>query len=140
MDEVRASAPKDPGDQAPGLRHCLRCGGERMEPGDLNTLGGMFFHPANSTFSTLMPNVLQIRAFLCLDFGSLELVRNVKKAETLVGGGDPKQRQSSRVLPHVAAERVWSRTEGRTCGTSEEGEGNSRQSGRGASSTLLSSI
>jgi len=84
-----SQVPKDPGEPPPGSRRCLRCGGERMEPGGLHTLGGLAFHPANSTFWTLTPNV-EIQAFLCLDCGNLELVGDVKKAEALVGRGNPK--------------------------------------------------
>jgi hypothetical protein len=60
-----------------------------MEPGGLQSRGGVSFHPANSTFWTLQPNVA-IQAFLCLDCGNLELVGDVKKAEALVGEGEPK--------------------------------------------------
>jgi hypothetical protein len=60
-----------------------------MEPGGLNTYRGVSFYPANSTFWTLSPNVA-IQAFLCLDCGHLELFGDVKRAEALVGEGDPK--------------------------------------------------
>lgn len=38
---------------------------------------------------TLTPNV-KVQAFLCLDCGNIELVGDVKKAEALVGGSNPK--------------------------------------------------
>ena len=87
--EITSQAPKDPGEPPPGSRRCLRCSGERMEPGGLHTLGGLSFRPVHSTFWTLQPNVA-IRAFLCLDCGNLELVGDVKKAAALVGEGKPK--------------------------------------------------
>jgi hypothetical protein len=81
--------PNDPGEPPPGSRRCLRCGGGRIEPGALAARGGLSFYPANSTFWTLTPNV-EVRALLCLDCGSVELTGDVKKAEALVGRGDPK--------------------------------------------------
>lgn len=83
---ITSQVPKDPGEPPPGSRRCLRCSGERMEPGGLHTVGGLSFRPANSTFWTLQPNVA-LQAFLCLDCGNVELVGDVKKAEALVGRG-----------------------------------------------------
>jgi hypothetical protein len=85
---IPSQVSKDPGEPPPGSRRCLRCGGERMEPGGLHTIGGLSFYPANSTFWTLSPTVA-IQAFLCLDCGHLELVGDVKKAEALVGRDKP---------------------------------------------------
>lgn len=86
--EITTQVADDAGEPVPESRRCLRCGGERMEPGGLATIGGLAFHPANSTFWTLQPNVA-IQAFLCLDCGTLELVGDVKKAEALVGRATP---------------------------------------------------
>jgi hypothetical protein len=88
--EITSQAPNDAGEPPPGSRRCLRCSGERMEPGGVQARGGLSFHPANSTFWTLWPNVA-IQAFLCLDCGHLELVGDVKRAEALVGQGKPKE-------------------------------------------------
>jgi hypothetical protein len=60
-----------------------------MEPGGIQSFGGLDFRPANSTFWTLQPNVA-IQAFLCLDCGTVELVGDVKKAEALVGRAKPE--------------------------------------------------
>jgi hypothetical protein len=87
--EIPSQVPQDPGEPPPAARCCLRCGGERLEPGSLAARGGLSFYPANSTFWTLSPSVA-IQAFLCLDCGNLELVGDVRKAESLVGRGDPK--------------------------------------------------
>src|SRR5262245_42717206 len=78
--EIPTQGPKGAGEPPAGSRRCLRCGGERREPGGLATLGGLSFYPANSTFWTLSPNVA-IQAFLCLDCGNIELVGDVKRAE-----------------------------------------------------------
>jgi hypothetical protein len=86
--EMTSEVPKDPGELPSGSRQCLRCGGERLEPGSLAAHGGLSFFPANATFWTLTPNVA-IQAFLCLDCGNVELVGDVKKAEALVGQGKP---------------------------------------------------
>jgi len=84
-----SQVPKDPGELPSGSRRCLGCGGERMEPGGLHTVGGLSFRPANSTFWTLTPNV-EMQAFLCLDCGNVELVGDLKKAEALVGRSNQK--------------------------------------------------
>jgi hypothetical protein len=88
--DITSQVPNDPGEPPSGSWRCLRCNGERMEPGGLQARVGLSFHPANSTFWTLQPNV-QIRAFLCLDCGHMELVGDVQRAEALVGQGKPKQ-------------------------------------------------
>jgi hypothetical protein len=87
--EITSQVPEDPGEPLPSSWRCLRCGGERLEPGGLQGRGGLSFHPANCTFWTLTPNV-KVQAFLCLDCGNIELVGDVKKAEALVGGSNPK--------------------------------------------------
>jgi hypothetical protein len=88
-DAITSQVPQDPGEPPPESRRCLRCGGERLEPGSLAGRVGLSFYPANSTFWTLSPTVA-IQAFLCLDCGNIELVGDVKKAESLVGRGNPK--------------------------------------------------
>jgi hypothetical protein len=85
--EIASQVPNDPGEPL-GSRRCLRCGGERMEPGGVAARIGLSFHPANSTFWTLQPNVA-VQAFLCLDCGHLELVGDVQRAEALVGRDKP---------------------------------------------------
>jgi hypothetical protein len=87
--EITSQVPKDPGEPTPGSRRCLRCRGERVEPGGLAARGGLSFYPANSTFWTLSPKVA-IQAFLCLDCGNIELVGDVRKAESLVGRDKPE--------------------------------------------------
>lgn len=79
-----------PMDAEPRSRRCLRCGGEKLEPGSLAGRGGLGFYPANSTFWTLSPSV-EVQAFLCLDCGSLELIGDVKKAESLVGRSNSEE-------------------------------------------------
>jgi hypothetical protein len=81
---ITSQVPKDPGAPLPGSRRCLRCGGERVEPGSLHARVSLSFRPANSTFWTLQPHVA-IQAFLCLDCGNLELVGDVTRASALVG-------------------------------------------------------
>jgi hypothetical protein len=86
---ITTQGPKGAGEPAPGSRRCLRCNGERMEPGGMQSFGGLYFYPTNCTFWTLQPNVA-IQAFLCLDCGTVELVGDVKRAEALVGQAKPE--------------------------------------------------
>jgi hypothetical protein len=88
--DITSQVPNDAGEPPLGSRRCLRCNGERMEPGSMESRGWLSFRPANSTFWTLRPNVA-IQAFLCLDCGHLELVGDVNRAEALVGRGKPKE-------------------------------------------------
>jgi hypothetical protein len=69
---ITSQVPKGPGEPPLGSRRCLRCSGERMEPGALHTVGGLSFRPAKSTFWTLTPNV-EIQVLLCLDCGNHDL-------------------------------------------------------------------
>jgi hypothetical protein len=87
--DITTQVPPIAADPTPGSRRCVRCSGERMEPGGLATLGGLSFYPANCTFWTLQPHVA-VQAFLCMDCGTLELVGDVKKAEALVGRDKPE--------------------------------------------------
>jgi hypothetical protein len=87
--EIPSQVPEGAEEPPPRSRRCLRCRGERMEPGGLHARGGLSFYPANCTFWTLTPNVA-IQAFLCLDCGNVELVGDVKKAAALVGRGKPE--------------------------------------------------
>jgi hypothetical protein len=87
--EITTEGSAGAGEPAPESRRCLRCGGERMEPGGMAARGGLSFYPANTTFWTLSPHVT-IQAFLCMDCGTVELVGDVKRAEALVGQAKPE--------------------------------------------------
>jgi hypothetical protein len=87
--ECTSQVPEYSDEPAPVSRQCLRCGGERIEPGGLAARTGLSFYPANTTFWTLSPSVA-IQAFLCLDCGYIQLVGDVKKAESFVERGKPK--------------------------------------------------
>jgi hypothetical protein len=86
---ITTQVPQGAGEPTPGSRRCLRCRGERMEPGGMVAPGGLSFYPANCTFWTLQPKVA-IQAFLCMDCGTVELVGDVKRVEALVGQANPE--------------------------------------------------
>jgi hypothetical protein len=70
-------------------KKCLRCGGERLEPGAIQSTGRIYFRPSNSSFWTFQTADVEVQANLCLGCGTIELVGDVKKAESLVGRAKP---------------------------------------------------
>lgn len=66
-------------------KKCLRCGCARLEPGAIQSTGRIYFRPANSSFWTFKTADVPINANICLECGTVELVGDVKKAESLVG-------------------------------------------------------
>jgi len=71
------------------VKKCLRCGGERLEPGALQSTGKIYFRPANSSFWSFRTADVPVEANICLDCGTVELIGDVKKAEALVGRATP---------------------------------------------------
>jgi len=71
------------------LKKCLRCGGERLEPGAIQSTGKIYFRPANSSFWSFRTADVPVEANICLDCGTVELIGDIKKAESLVGRATP---------------------------------------------------
>lgn len=63
---------------------CHRCGGTRLEPGSLGSFG-LTFRPANTKFLTLRTNDVGVQANMCVDCGMIQLVGDVRKAQSLKG-------------------------------------------------------
>ncbi len=66
------------------IAKCQRCDGERLEPGSLGSFG-LTFRPANTKFLTLSTNDVGVQANMCLDCGLIQLVGDLRKAQTLSG-------------------------------------------------------
>lgn len=66
-------------------KKCFRCGSVRLEPGAIQSTGRIYFRPANSSFWTLRTADVPVEANICLECGTVELVGDVKKAESLIG-------------------------------------------------------
>ncbi len=63
---------------------CHRCGSTKLEPGSLSPVS-LTFRPANTKFWTMRTNDVKVLANMCLDCGLMQLVGDVKKAQTLAG-------------------------------------------------------
>jgi predicted nucleic-acid-binding Zn-ribbon protein len=64
-------------------KKCLRCGGENLTPGKVQSSGRMCFYPENTKFMTLKTSDVPVGANLCLDCGFIEFIGDVKKAKDL---------------------------------------------------------
>ena len=62
---------------------CLRCGGTNLEPGTLQSAGRIAFRPENALAFPRQSGVVLIRANICLDCGTLDLVGDAFKAQSL---------------------------------------------------------
>jgi hypothetical protein len=70
-------------------KKCLRCGNTELQPGRLQSTGRIWFTPDNLKFFTLMTSDVPVRAYICLDGGTVELVGDVHKAQSLAGSAKP---------------------------------------------------
>ncbi len=65
------------------MEKCYRCGGERLEPGQMQSTGKIYFRPENAKFLTMKSANIPVNANICLDCGAIELVAEVEKAQML---------------------------------------------------------
>jgi predicted nucleic-acid-binding Zn-ribbon protein len=70
-------------------KKCLRCGSANLEPGALQSTGQLYFRAENTKFFTFQTGDVIVRANICVDCGSIELVGDVRKAQSLVGRAKP---------------------------------------------------
>ena len=70
-------------------KKCLRCGGENLTPGKLQSTGKVCFIPENTKFLTLKTSDVKVGANLCLDCGFVELIGDIIKAKDLTTQKDP---------------------------------------------------
>ena len=68
---------------------CLRCGGSNLEPGVIQSTGRIHFRATNTKIMTFKTSDISIDANICLDCGTLDLVGDVKKAQSLTGRAKP---------------------------------------------------
>jgi predicted nucleic-acid-binding Zn-ribbon protein len=70
-------------------KKCLRCGGASLEPGAIRSTGHIYFRPENAKFFTFQFADVPVRANMCVDCGTIELVGDVRKAQSLTGKPKP---------------------------------------------------
>ena len=68
---------------------CLRCGGKSLEPGVIQSTGKIHFRATNTKIMTFQTSDVGIHANICLDCGTLDLVGDFKKAQSLTGRAKP---------------------------------------------------
>lgn len=68
---------------------CLRCGGDRLEPGVVQSTGRIHFLASNTKIMSFHTSDIRIDANICLDCGTLDLVGDLKKAQSLTGRAKP---------------------------------------------------
>jgi hypothetical protein len=64
-------------------KKCLRCGGFNLEPGTLQSAGRISFLPENALAFPRQQSQVLVRANICLDCGTLDLVGDAFKAQSL---------------------------------------------------------
>lgn len=68
---------------------CLRCGGTNLEPGFIESTGRIHFRVANTRIMTFQTSDVTIDASICMVCGTLDLVGDVKKAQSLIKRAKP---------------------------------------------------
>ena len=64
-------------------KKCLRCGGCNLEPGTLQSASRISFLPENALAFTRQNKAVFVRASICLDCGTLDLVGDTFKTQSL---------------------------------------------------------
>jgi ferredoxin-like protein FixX len=68
---------------------CLHCGSDRLEPGNIQSTGAIYFRPDNAKFMTLKTADIRLKANICLECGAVFLVGDPAKVETLTSRAQP---------------------------------------------------
>jgi len=71
-------------------KKCLRCNGTRLQPGKIKSTDKIWFKPDNTKHFSLWGNNVEVRANICLDCGTIELVGDADKAQSLTKAAEPK--------------------------------------------------
>ena len=65
-------------------KKCIRCGSTQLASGWAQSTGKMYFRPDKVSFFALKTADLSVTGMMCLDCGTIELVGDVKKAQSLI--------------------------------------------------------
>jgi hypothetical protein len=68
-------------------KKCFRCGSTQLASGWAQSTGKMYFRPDKVNFFAPRTADLSVTAMMCLDCGTIELVGDVKKAQSLIKRG-----------------------------------------------------
>ena len=65
-------------------KKCLRCGGTNVKPSKFESTGRIYSRPEPSNALAYLLTGAHVSALTCLDCGHVELMVDVKKAQSLV--------------------------------------------------------
>ena len=65
-------------------KKCIRCGGTQLASGWAQSTGKMYFRPDNVNFFAPKTADLSVTGIMCLECGTIELVGDIKKAQSLI--------------------------------------------------------
>jgi ferredoxin-like protein FixX len=65
-------------------KKCIRCGSTQLASGWAQSTGKMYFRPDKVNFFAPRTADLSVTGIMCLDCGTIELVGDVKKAQSLI--------------------------------------------------------
>jgi predicted nucleic-acid-binding Zn-ribbon protein len=68
-------------------KKCIRCGSTQLASGWAQSTGKMSFRPDKVNFFALKTADLSVTGMMCLDCGTIELVGDIKKAQSLIKRG-----------------------------------------------------
>ena len=69
---------------------CIRCGSTQLASGWAQSTGKMYFRPDKVNFFALKTADLAVTAAMCLDCGTIELVGDINKAQSLIKRNEAK--------------------------------------------------
>jgi predicted nucleic-acid-binding Zn-ribbon protein len=64
-------------------KKCLRCGGQNLNPSELQSTGKIYSRPKDAKLVTVLTTGVPVDANICLDCGHVELVVNAEKARSI---------------------------------------------------------
>jgi predicted nucleic-acid-binding Zn-ribbon protein len=67
-----------------GTTKCLRCGGDNVTHGKLESTGKIYSRPSRAKLSTILTCGALVNSLICLDCGHVELLVDTNKARSLV--------------------------------------------------------
>ena len=71
-------------------KKCYRCGSTQLASGWAQSTGKMYFRPDKVNFFALKTADLSVTGMMCLDCGTIELVGDINKAQSLIKRNEAK--------------------------------------------------
>ena len=70
---------------------CPVCGSEKLEPGNIQSTGRVYFRPKNTKFLNMKTANVEIGGHICTECGYIMFVGNKEKVKALVSGKEEEQ-------------------------------------------------